>query len=42
MAGRPLAPAVLRTIDDLQLGGAALGKLIDELGHRAEGAVHTR
>ncbi len=40
MADRQMVPALLRTIDNLQLDDAAISRLIEEIGSRAEGATH--
>lgn len=40
MADRRMVPALLRTIDNLQLDDAAIGRLIDEIGQRSEGSEH--
>lgn len=40
MADRRMVPALLRTIDNLQLDDAAIARLIEEMGCRPEGASH--
>jgi transcriptional regulator with XRE-family HTH domain len=39
MADRHLVPALLRTIDNLQLDDTAISRLIEEMGARPEGAA---